>query len=93
MRRLRTTACGKFETLEKYVFEHGEQDATSPEFSAGPLHPKKCISSPYEEEIKHVLKHYSNLPSCSLEHLQKRNTSMEYHIQMHSHLTNLIIYI
>ena len=46
VRRLRTTAGGKFETLEKYVFEHGEQDATSPEFSAGPLHPKKCISSP-----------------------------------------------
>ena len=32
VRRLRTTAGGKFETLEKYNFEHGEQDATSPEF-------------------------------------------------------------
>ena len=41
MRRLRTTACGKFETLEKYVFEHGEQDETGPEFSAGPSHQKK----------------------------------------------------
>ena len=41
VRRLRTTDCGKFESVGKYVFEHGEQDATSAEFSAGPLHYEK----------------------------------------------------
>ena len=41
VRRLRTTDCGKFESVGKYVFEHGEQDAKSAEFSAGPLHYEK----------------------------------------------------
>ena len=41
MRRLRATDCGQFESVGKYVFEHGEQDATSAEFSAGPLHHEK----------------------------------------------------
>ena len=41
VRRLRATDCGKFESVGKYVFEHGEQDATSAEFSAGPLHYEK----------------------------------------------------
>ena len=44
VRRLRTTDCGKFDSLEKYVFEHGEEDATGPEFSADPLHQKKHFS-------------------------------------------------
>ena len=41
VRRLRTTDCGKFDSLEKYAFELKEEDATIPEFSADPLYQKK----------------------------------------------------